>query len=137
MQLDHIELLVPDQWEAAEGYGRVLGFSVIQEHIHWADEGGPLMITNDDDQTLLALFRDTPQADSQVVGLGRVAYRVNSDDFMLFLKNSSGWRQPPLAPPDVVDHDKSYSVYLTDPYGNRLEVTSYDYAALCAKLGDK
>jgi catechol 2,3-dioxygenase-like lactoylglutathione lyase family enzyme len=136
MQLDHIELLVPDQWEAAEWYERVLGFSVIQEHVHWAEEGGPLMITNDDGQTMLALFRGAPQADSEVIGFGRVAFRVNSDDFMRFLEDSSGWRQPALSPADVVDHDKSFSVYFTDPYGNRLEVTSYDYAALRARLSN-
>jgi len=28
---------------------------------------------------------------------------------------------------EVFDHRKSFSVYFPDPYGNRLEVTTYDY----------
>jgi hypothetical protein len=30
----------------------------------------------------------------------------------------------------VVDHGKAYSVYFSDPYGDRLEDTSYDHDAL-------
>jgi catechol 2,3-dioxygenase-like lactoylglutathione lyase family enzyme len=52
VKIDHIELFVPDQWEAAEWYAKVLGFEVIQEHVHWAEEGGPLMITNDGGETM-------------------------------------------------------------------------------------
>jgi catechol 2,3-dioxygenase-like lactoylglutathione lyase family enzyme len=48
----NIELFVPDQWEAAEWYAKVLGFEVIQEHVHWAKKGGPLMISNDGGQTI-------------------------------------------------------------------------------------
>lgn len=134
MKIDHIELFVPDQWQAAEWYAKVLGFQVIQEHVHWAEEGGPLMISNDDGQTMLALFQGTPQGDSQVVGFRRVAFRVSADGFVVFLETSADWRQPPLSGRDVVDHDKSFSVYFSDPYGNRLEVTSYDYEDLVSKL---
>jgi hypothetical protein len=35
---------------------------------------------------------------------------------------------------DVVDHDLSFSVYFTDPYGNRLELTTYDHGAVAAAL---
>lgn len=34
----------------------------------------------------------------------------------------------------VVDHDKAYSIYFSDPYGHCLEVTTYDYDALRAEL---
>jgi catechol 2,3-dioxygenase-like lactoylglutathione lyase family enzyme len=134
MKLDHIELFVPDQREAAEWYGQVFGFEVIQAHVHWAEEGGPLMISNDGGDTMLALFRGPPQRDRTVVGLRRLAFRVNAGDFLDFLKNSANWRQPPLTQADVIDHDKSFSVYFSDPYGNLLEITSYDYATLAATV---
>lgn len=47
------ELFVPNQWEAAGRYGRVFGFEVIQAHVHWAEEGGSLMISNDAGDTSL------------------------------------------------------------------------------------
>jgi catechol 2,3-dioxygenase-like lactoylglutathione lyase family enzyme len=134
MRIDHIELFVPDQRQAAEWYARVLGFGVIQEYVHWAEEGGPLMITNDGGQTMLALFEGPPQADSDVVGFRRVAFRVDSNDFTKYLASSADWCQPPLTNGAVVDHDKSFSVYFPDPYGNLLEVTSYDYAGLASAL---
>jgi len=136
MKIDHIELFVPNEWEAAEWYARVLGFEIIQEHVHWAEEGGPLMITNDGGDTMLALFRGTPQGNSAVVGFRRVAFRVNADDFLRFLETSGDWRQSPFTRQDIVDHDKSFSVYFADPYGNSLEVTSYAYADLVSKIND-
>lgn len=136
MRIDHIELFVPDQTQAAEWYARVLGFQVIPEYVHWAEAGGPLMITNDGGQTMLALFEGTLQGDSEVVGFRRVAFRVDSNDFIQFLVSSANWCQPPLTKRDVVDHEKSFSVYFADPYGNLLEVTSYDYADLASALKD-
>ena len=128
MRIDHIELFVPDQWEAAEWYAKVLGFEVIQEHVDWAEDGGPLMITNDGGETMLALFQGAPQGNSEVVGFRRVAFRLDADHFFRFLETSADWRRPPLTRRDIVDHDKAFSVYFSDPYGNLLEVTSYDYA---------
>lgn len=33
---------------------------------------------------------------------------------------------------DVVDHERSYSLYFTDPDGNWLELTTNDYEAVAA-----
>jgi hypothetical protein len=63
-----------------------------------------------------------------------VAFRVDADHFFRFLATSADWRQPPFTRRDVVDHDKAVSVYFPDPYGNRLEVTSYDYAEIASKF---
>ena len=37
----------------------------------------------------------------------------------------------------VSDHHKAYSVYFSDPYGNRYEVTTYDYEYVTNKLSEK
>lgn len=34
----------------------------------------------------------------------------------------------------AMDHDRSWSVYFSDPWGNLLEVTTYDYANVPALL---
>jgi len=57
LQIDHVELLVPDRYEAARWYQRILGLEVVPEYQDWAaDPGGPLMISSDDGNTKLALF---------------------------------------------------------------------------------
>jgi len=35
----------------------------------------------------------------------------------------------PVTSDSVVDHKKAYSVYFSDPYGHRLEVTTNEYEA--------
>jgi hypothetical protein len=58
LQLDHVEMFVPNRHEAAEWYKRVLGLEIVQECEFWAqDPQGPLMISSDCGSTKLALFR--------------------------------------------------------------------------------
>jgi catechol 2,3-dioxygenase-like lactoylglutathione lyase family enzyme len=46
LQLDHVELFVPDRYEAARWYQRVLGLEIVREYEEWAaDPRGPLMIS--------------------------------------------------------------------------------------------
>jgi catechol-2,3-dioxygenase len=40
----------------------------------------------------------------------------------------------PLSAADVVDHDKSWSIYFNDPYGNPFEITTYDYETVRQQL---
>jgi len=35
---------------------------------------------------------------------------------------------------EISDHGKSFSVYFSDPWGNRLEVTTYDHEAVQANM---
>ncbi len=135
MKIDHVELYVPDRHEAAAWYERVLGFEIIEEHLDWAEVGGPLMITNDGGATMIALFEGPPQGDAQVRGLRRLAFRVGAADFAAFIKGSAKWRTEPLGEADVQDHRKAVSVYFTDPYGTPLEVTTYEYQAATDSLG--
>jgi catechol 2,3-dioxygenase-like lactoylglutathione lyase family enzyme len=44
LQIDHVELFVPDRHEAARWYERVLGLQIVPEYEPWATGGGPLMI---------------------------------------------------------------------------------------------
>ena len=125
-QIDHVEVLVPDVEEAASWYERVLGLSVVRG-LEWAE---PLMISSDGGSTKVALFRGAPQEED--VGWRRVAFRVSGGAFLEFLgrlddvpvMSSSG---SAVSAGDVVDHDVCWSIYFADPYGNRLEITTYDY----------
>ncbi len=140
LQIDHVELFVPDRQEAAGWYQRVLGLEVVAEYQEWtADRGGPLMLSGDDGNTKLALFEGPPQASRPTAGFDRVAFRVNANDFVDFLQRLTDRplkddRDRPVTADSVVDHSKAYSVYFSDPYGHRLEVTTYEYEATRAAL---
>lgn len=67
-QIDHVELFVPDRYQAAEWYRQVFGLKIVPEYEHWA------------------VTRDL-----------------------------------------VKDHTAAYSLYFNDPFGHRLELTTYQY----------
>jgi catechol 2,3-dioxygenase-like lactoylglutathione lyase family enzyme len=126
-KIDHIELFVPDRYQAAEWYGQVLNFKIIEEYRDWAIEGGPLMISNNMGNTKIALFEGEPQGNDIVKGFIRLAFRVDAVEFKDFINTSGKWKDPALTKEDIKDHKKAMSVYFSDPYGNLLEVTTYDY----------
>lgn len=134
MPIDHVELFVPSRAGAAEWYEKVIGCQVLEEFRSWATGTGPLMISDDGGETKIALFKGRSQGDHQPRGFRRVAFRVSASEFLDFLRSSGDWRSTPLGTEDIVDHDKSISVYFEDPYGNLLEVTSYDHDAVRTQL---
>ena len=137
-QIDHVEFFVPDQYEAADWYGRVLGLEIVAEFEDWA-AGGPLMISTQAAGTKLALFEGEPRGARPTAGFHRVAFRVDGDGFLTFLERLSqidissrgGGR---LTADETVDHGKSWSIYFNDPYGHLLEVTTYDYDQVAEAL---
>jgi catechol 2,3-dioxygenase-like lactoylglutathione lyase family enzyme len=132
LQIDHVELFVPDRYEAARWYERVLGLRIVPECEAWAAGGGPLMISSDEGSTKLALFEGKPDACSQAAAFRRVAFRVTADGFAEFLRRLSDLglvdsRNRAVTPDSVVDHQQAYSIYFNDPWTHQLEVTTYDY----------
>jgi catechol 2,3-dioxygenase-like lactoylglutathione lyase family enzyme len=136
LQLDHVEMLVPNRHEAAEWYKRVLGLEIVPEYEFWAqDPHGPLMVSSDCGSTKLALFRGPTDSAEGGPGFRLVAFRVDGGGFIAFVRRLESLqlrdhRGHAVTIDSVVDHDKAYSVYFSDPYGHRLEVTSYDHDAL-------
>jgi catechol 2,3-dioxygenase-like lactoylglutathione lyase family enzyme len=131
-QIDHIELFVPDRYEAAAWYARTLGLEIVPEYEHWAAAAeSPLMIATRLAQTKLALFAGEPRGARPTAGFHRVAFRVDRQGFDAFrahvhdnpVFNERGEEVRELA---VSDHGQALSVYFCDPYGHRLEVTTYD-----------
>ena len=132
--IDHVELFVPDRHEAAAWYSRVLGLEILPQHEDWAaDPEGPLMISCDGGRTMLALFTGEHQANRPTAGFHRVAFRVDGPTFLVFrdrldeleVLDPEGQR---VGPGQVRDHTKAFSIYFCDPWGHRLEVTTYDHA---------
>ena len=139
-QIDHVELFVPDRHEAAEWYKRTLGLEAVSEYRDWArDTRGPLMISSDGGHTKLALFEGQPQGTRPTAGWHLVAFRVTADAFMKCVEGLAehqlvDHQGRPVTRESVADHEKAYSLYFCDPYGHRLEITTYEYEAARAAL---
>jgi catechol 2,3-dioxygenase-like lactoylglutathione lyase family enzyme len=131
LQIDHVEMFVQDQYAAADWYRNVLGLEIVSAYEYWAADG-PLMISSDEGRTMLALFRGEPRGDRPTAGFHRVAFRVDGPGFIHFLNRLAEIDIPDrnrqrLTADQLVDHDQSWSIYFSDPYGHLLEVTTYDY----------
>jgi catechol 2,3-dioxygenase-like lactoylglutathione lyase family enzyme len=115
LQIDHVELFVPDRQEAADWYCRVLGLHVVAGLDQWTGKpGGPLMIATAAGGTKLALFEGQPQQARSTAGFHRVAFRVDAAGFLAFVR---GLDHRPLNDQQgravtadaIVDHDLAYS----------------------------
>jgi catechol 2,3-dioxygenase-like lactoylglutathione lyase family enzyme len=138
-QIDHVELFVPDRYQAAQWYERVLGLQIVRECEAWAADGGPLMISSDDGNTKLALFEGQPAPAPPNAAFRRVAFKVTGHGFGEFLSRLPELalvdaRRRPVTAEAVVDHQRAYSIYFCDPHGHLLEVTTYDYDVVSALL---
>ena len=142
LQIDHVELFVPDRYEAARWYTRTLGLQIVPGFETWATDGGPLMISSDDGSTKLALFEGLPVAGTQTTAFRRVAFRVDAGGFKEFVRllpelALTDSRRAGVTAESVVDHRQAYSIYFDDPYGHQLEVTTYDYDEMSAFFGSR
>jgi hypothetical protein len=98
------------------------------------------MISSDGGATKPAPFEGRPATGGEPTGYSRVAFRVDGAGFpaladrlpALSILSSAGRA-------DVVDHDCSFSVYFSHPYGHRCEVTTYDceYGAALVQTGGR
>lgn len=101
---------------AERWYNDVLGFTRDDSLYFWFEQGGPLVIRNND--ASLSLFLRNNQQPGHTVAFGVEA--SSFIDLVSILKASK-------IPFTVSDHDVSMSVYLRDPSDNRIELTSYEY----------
>ena len=137
LQIDHIELFVPDRYEAAAWYQRVLGLQIVADYEHWAaNPAGPLMISGDGGVTKLALFEGQPQGTRVTAGFDRVAFRVTAIVFVEYLRKLVKLGVTDRGGETIAprDHQAAYSIYFSDPYGHHLEITTYEHEATRALL---
>lgn len=135
-QIDHIHVHVHDQYEAAAWYSEVLGLEILAEYEDWATGGGPLTISSDGGNTSLALFQ---RARPGSVALSTIAFRVGGEGFIAFLaglkeREIRDVRGNRVTRADLVDHERSFSIYFCDPDGNPFELTTYDYQYVSERL---
>jgi hypothetical protein len=98
------------------------------------------MISSDAGSTKLALFQGVPQGSRETAGFHLVAFRVGAVGFGSFLDrltylDLTNHHGQPVTADSVVDHAAAYSIYFCDPFGHRLELTTYQYEQAKAILG--
>jgi catechol 2,3-dioxygenase-like lactoylglutathione lyase family enzyme len=135
--IDHVELTVRDRESAADWFREVLGLTPVAELEEWAT-AGPLMLSNDGGRTKLALFEAESGDGNEVSGrptVDRVAFGVVGEEFLALVDHLADRPDVDVTGrEDIVDHDRSFSVYFTGPSGNRFEVTTYDYGTVASRL---
>lgn len=126
-RLDHVHIHVPDRAEAARWYAEHLGFEPVDSFDFWATgfEGGPLQISADGGQTMLALFEDTA-GHPMVTQQTGVAFTIDPESFIKFARSLpcgiDNSRGEPLVVSDLVDYDMCWAFDLSDPWGNLYEL---------------
>lgn len=138
-RLDHVHIRVPDQVEAAAWYAKHLGFDPVDDYDFWASavEGGPLQISADGGNTMLALFQ-AGEGHPMVAQQTGVAFSVDLETFAAFARSLPGAINAPTGSPlvanDMIDFDLCWAFDLADPWGNRYELNCYDYAGVKTSL---
>ncbi len=123
--IDHVHVYVGDWGEAEEWYQSILGFSRVKALMMWAVDKGPLTIENTEGNIHLALFeREGPPNTSAI------AFGASAEEFM-------DWKAH-LESHELVlrltDHKVAYSLYLSDPWGNQHEITTYEHDSVAKHL---
>ena len=97
------------------------------------------MLSSDGSSSKLALFEGEPRGNRPTAGHHRVAFRVDGDAFVRFLNREDGLEifdddGHPIHSKEAVDHGQAFSIYFCDPYGNRYEITTYDYESVQSQI---
>lgn len=138
-RLDHVHIRVPDREEAARWYEAHLGFERVAKYEFWAEgfPGGPLQISADGGETMLALFEAT-ESHPMIPQKTGVAFSLDAEAFMAFARSLPGELKGPSGAPlkvnEVVDFDLCWAFNLADPWGNQYELNCYDYERIKAEL---
>lgn len=138
-RLDHVHIRVPDRAKAAAWYARHLGFEPVRAYDFWAKgvEGGPLQLSADGGQTMLALF-EASEGHPMVKQQTGVAFSVDADTFAAFARSLPGEINTPEGRPlvanDLVDFDLCWAFTLCDPWGNQYELNCYEYERVRTEL---
>ena len=138
-RLDHVHIHVPDRDAAARWYAEHLGFEPVKKFDFWAKgfEGGPLQLSADGGQTMLALF-EANEGHPMIPQKTGVAFSLNAEDFMAFARALPGQIVSPTGEPlkigDIVDFDLCWAYNMADPWGNQYELNCYDYERVKTEL---
>ena len=124
--IDHIHVFVSDRAHAKDWYDEVLGMKPIQKLEFWADNGGPLTVSDASGNVHLALFESPAQKCRSTVAL-----MVGAAQFVAWKSHLHEKLGHEL---EAEDHQVSWSMYFQDPDGNPYEITTYEHEEARSQL---
>jgi catechol-2,3-dioxygenase len=124
--VDHVHVYVHNRAAAETWYHKVLGLTRVKQFESWTPNDGPLMLGAASLNFKIALFERSGEKCHSTI-----AFAASAIEFL-------AWKSHLAAsldlPPELEDHELSWSLYFRDPDGNPYEITSYDYAELIPHL---
>ncbi len=114
--LDHVALTVRDPKRSLEWYQRVLGMEQRYQHV-WSGPHDPIMACSG--ETCLALFPP-----DHVIAMRHFALRLDRRNF----EHAQVELAQQNIPFSFEDHTIAHSIYVFDPDGHRVELTTYELA---------
>ncbi len=124
-RVDHLHIHVVNREDALSWYTKVLGFHVLEDLAHWAQDNGPLTLGHSNSDVHIALFNDSAGGQGKTIAFGV--------DGMAFLQWYAYLPEQGVKI-HLEDHEPSWSMYFKDPDGNRFEITSFDYDIISERL---
>lgn len=118
--LDHVALRVKDLEQSAEWYEKVLGLTRY-EAAEWGDFPFILLAG----KTGVALFpARAGEINEEIKGNGAIidhfAFQLNNEDF----EKAKAWLSELQIPYEIQDHHHFLSLYIRDPDGHKVELTT-------------
>lgn len=144
MRIDHIEVFMPDRKAGIAWLQEVFGFVHVEAFSDWGiHPSSPYMMNRPGMDGMIAVFEGQRRNNLHHAGWDRVAFGVDAEEFLTFrerlktlpVRADQGNLHRNLGRSfEPVDHHKAWSLYFRDPFGNRYEITTYDYEQVKARL---
>jgi catechol 2,3-dioxygenase-like lactoylglutathione lyase family enzyme len=120
--IDHVALTVKDVARSVRWYEDVLGLTRLYQHV-WGDFPAVVGVG----ATSLALFplrasAREPSPERGGPAMRHIAFRTDAENFRRAQRDLAQ-KQIPF---EFQDHDIAHSIYLHDPDGHEIEITTYD-----------
>ena len=121
-QIDHVAVTVRDVETSVRWYTDVLGLQRVHEHV-WGNCPAVVAIGG----TSLALFPVRSEAPGgppgpEMICVRHIAFRTDRENFDL-ARRSLAARGLEV---ELEDHEIAHSIYIVDPDGHQLEITTYN-----------
>lgn len=144
-RIDHIEVNVPDRYEAVAWYEQTLGLELLTDPVFiWAAQlpNGPVFVGNPTRSVLVSLFEGEPLGDREPIGQLQTCFNVDAKTFLQFmdllpeldLRDRFG---NSVSQALISDHRTGWAFYFTDPWGNRYELNTWEYAVVAEELAHR
>ncbi len=128
LSLSHYHVSCPDKMALARWYQTKLGFQIVANVEDLGEKDGPVFISADGGNSGIAIF--TAKASAQVGTKCIPAFEASPESFLQFYENQRHETSNLV----VYDHLISFSIYIVDPVGTKIEILCSQYKTMAPLL---